>query len=410
LTEIKQTLQCFAVEATVQQRTGSGVLGSVSADLEALLKGRETMPGDLGAGDRAPGWTPETKGYSGEGTGPDGGGWPSLHLFTARAGGPAMNLHSLSRGRRARRAATVAVGLLAGAALFNLRLARAAEARNPPRGRFVEAGGVALHYVESGTGPVLVLLHGNGSMTGDFASSGLIARAARRHRVIAFDRPGFGYSTRPRGRPMGAAAQARLIWAALDRIGVGRAVVLGHSWGASVAVAMALGAPERVAGLVLVSGYYYPTPRLDAALLGAPGVPVAGDVLSWTVGPGIARAIWPGLMRAIFAPAREPAKFRLFPKELALRPSQLRAAGVESGLLVPTAARMAGRYGALRMPVAVVAGEGDRIVDTRRQSVRLHRRLRRSRLTVVPGAGHMVHQTHTGAVLAAVEEVAGQGG
>ncbi len=321
-----------------------------------------------------------------------------------------MNLHSLSRGRRARRAATVAVGLLAGAALFNLRLARAAEARNPPRGRFVEAGGVALHYVESGTGPVLVLLHGNGSMTGDFASSGLIARAARRHRVIAFDRPGFGYSTRPRGRPMGAAAQARLIWAALDRIGVGRAVVLGHSWGASVAVAMALGAPERVAGLVLVSGYYYPTPRLDAALLGAPGVPVAGDVLRWTVGPWIAQAIWPGLMRAIFAPAREPAKFRLFPKELALRQSQLRAAGVESGLLVPTAARMAGSYGALRMPVAVVAGEGDRIVDTRRQSVRLHRRLRRSRLTVVPGAGHMVHQTHTGAVLAAVEEVAGQGG
>jgi pimeloyl-ACP methyl ester carboxylesterase len=71
---------------------------------------------------------------------------------------------------------------------------------------------------------------------------------------------------------------------------------------------------------------------------------------------------------------------------------------------------MAGRYGALRMPVAVVAGEGDRIVDPRRQSVRLHRRLRRSRLTVVPGAGHMVHQTHTGAVLAAVEEVAEQGG
>jgi pimeloyl-ACP methyl ester carboxylesterase len=321
-----------------------------------------------------------------------------------------MQVFPVSHLARPRVLVPASAGLLAGAALLNLSLTRRAEARHPPRGRFVEVGGVRLHYVEAGAGPVLVLLHGNGSMTGDFASSGLIARAARRHRVIAFDRPGFGHSTRPWGRPMGAAAQAGFIWAALDRIGVGRAVVLGHSWGASVAVAMGLAAPERVAGLVLVSGYYFPTARVDALLLAAPGVPVLGDVVRWTAGPWVARAIWPGLMRAIFAPAREPAKFRLFPKSMALRPSQLRAVGVESGLMVPTAARMARRYGDLRMPVAVVAGAGDRIVDPARQSARLHRRLPRSRLTVVPGAGHMVHQTHTDAVLDAVSALAARAG
>lgn len=319
-------------------------------------------------------------------------------------------MQPFSFSRPSRPAVLAAAAFVGAAALLNLRLTRHAEARNPPSGRFVTIDGARLHYEDVGTGPVLVLLHGNGSMTTDFASSGLIAQAARRHRVIAFDRPGYGHSSRPWGRPLGAMAQARLLWAALDRLGVGQAVVLGHSWGASVAVAMALAAPDRVAGLALVSGYYFPTARVDAALMAAPGIPVAGDLFRWTLAPALARLIWPGLMRAIFAPARMPRKFRQFPREMALRPSQLRAAGVEAGLLVPTAARTAGRYRDLLMPVAVVAGAGDRIVDPARQSVRLHRQLPRSRLTVIRGAGHMVHQTHTGAVLAAVEELSARAG
>ena len=94
-----------------------------------------------------------------------------------------------------------AAGVLAaaaGAALLNHWLARKAERRNPPRGRFIKVQGVRLHYVERGTGPALVLLHGNGSMIEDFQSSGLIELAARKYRVIAFDRPGFGHSDRPR--------------------------------------------------------------------------------------------------------------------------------------------------------------------------------------------------------------------
>jgi pimeloyl-ACP methyl ester carboxylesterase len=92
---------------------------------------------------------------------------------------------------------------------------------------------------------------------------------------------------------------------------------------------------------------------------------------------------------------------------MALRPSQLRAAAEESALMVPQASGLSGRYRALAMPVAVVAGEADRLVDARRQSGRLSRVLGQGRLTLVPGAGHMVHQTHTEAVLAAVEEMAG---
>ena len=163
-------------------------------------------------------------------------------------------------------------------ALVNRRLARNAENDNPPAGQFLEIGGVRLHYVERGAGAPLVLLHGNGSMIQDFESSGLIDLAARNYRVIVFDRPGFGHSDRPRHVVWTPAAQAELINSALERLGVAHAIVLGHSWGASVAVALALKYPTLVQGLVLASGYYYPTFRPDVVAVSGPAVPLVGDV------------------------------------------------------------------------------------------------------------------------------------
>jgi pimeloyl-ACP methyl ester carboxylesterase len=266
--------------------------------------------------------------------------------------------------------------------------------------------GVRLHYADIGDGPPLVLLHGNGSMIEDFASSGLLQRAALHYRVIAFDRPGFGHSTRPRHRVWSAEAQADLIHAALGRLGVSRALVLGHSWGASVAVGLALRDPRSVMGLVLASGYHFPTMRIDAVLLSALALPVAGDLVRHTAAPVLARLIWPLLLGKIFGPAPVPRKFRGFPREMAVRPSQLRAAAAESALLLPAASAAAKNYDRLKMPVMIVAGAGDRLVDPDAQSRRLHREIRGSRLRMVHGAGHMVHQTHTEAVLSAVHEVA----
>ena len=81
-------------------------------------------------------------------------------------------------------------------------------------------------------------------MIQDFESSGLIDLAAQNYRVIVFDRPGFGYSDRPRNVVWTPTAQAELINGALHRLGVSHAIVLGHSWGASVAVALALKYPN----------------------------------------------------------------------------------------------------------------------------------------------------------------------
>jgi pimeloyl-ACP methyl ester carboxylesterase len=297
--------------------------------------------------------------------------------------------------------------VLAVSALVNRHLAKKAEHDNPPTGKFLEVSGVRLHYVERGSGEPLVLLHGNGSMVQDFESSGLVDLAAKNHRVVIFDRPGFGHSDRPRNVVWTPDAQAELIKRALERLGISRAIVLGHSWGASVAVALALKFPQLVSGLVLASGYYYPTLRPDVVALSAPAVPVAGDVLGHTLSPVISRLMWPLMMAQIFGPRTVPAKFAGFPKEMALRPSQIRASAEESALMIPDAFHFRDQYANLSMPVAIIAGEEDRLIDIDKQSARLHSEVSQSRFHRVPGAGHMIHQTATSRVMAAINEVAG---
>ena len=234
-------------------------------------------------------------------------------------------------------ASAVAITALAATALVNRYLAKKAERDNPPTGRFLKVNGVRVHYVERGAGDPIVLLHGNGSMIQDFESSGLMDLAAKDYRVIVFDRPGFGHSSRPRSVLWTPDAQAELMHVALAQLGVSNAVVLGHSWGASVAVAMALKYPGLVRGLVLGSGYYYPTLRPDVALMAAPSLPFVGDILSHTFSPLLSRAMWPLMMAKIFGPRPVPRKFGAFPKEMALRPSQIRASAAESALMIPDA-------------------------------------------------------------------------
>jgi pimeloyl-ACP methyl ester carboxylesterase len=324
--------------------------------------------------------------------------------------------HHLSKGPFATPANTpqlVATGAaafvtaLAISALINRYTAKRAERNNPPMGKFVKVRGLRFHYIDHGEGEPLVLLHGNASMIQDFASSGLIDSAARRYRVIVFDRPGFGYSDRPRRTIWTPEAQADLIHEALMQIGISRATVLGHSWGSSVAAALALKYPSFVGALVLASGYYYPTLRSDVVYLSTPALPVIGDIVSHTISPILGRLMWPLFMRKLFGPAPMPLKFSGFPREMALRPSQIRASAAESALMIPDAFAMSKDYGNLKMPVVIIAGEEDRLIDIDSQSARLHRDVPHSALHRVPGVGHMVHQTATDLVMAAIDEAAG---
>jgi pimeloyl-ACP methyl ester carboxylesterase len=287
-------------------------------------------------------------------------------------------------------------------ALLNRWLSRRAEERNQPAGHFITVKGVRLHYVDRGTGTPLVLLHGNGSMIEDFQSSGLIDLAADKYRVIAFDRPGFGHSVRPRGTVWTPQAQADVIAAALKKLGVSNAIVLGHSWGTLVAISLALKYPREVQGLILASGYYYANARADALLFSPPAIPLVGDLLSHTISPLLARLLWPLLLNKIFGPNTVPAKFNNFPVEMAVRPTQLRAAAAESALMIPAAISLGKSYAGLKMPVIIVAGEEDRFIEVE-QSYKLNQEIPDSVLRPIPASGHMVHQTATAELLLAVD-------
>jgi pimeloyl-ACP methyl ester carboxylesterase len=182
--------------------------------------------------------------------------------------------------------------------------------------------------------------------------------------------------------------------------------VLGHSWGTLVAIALALDHPREVQALILASGYYYPNARADVLILSAPAIPLIGDLLSHTVAPLASRLLWPLLLRKIFGPNSVPSKFARFPTEMAVRPSQLRAAAAESGLMIPAAGKLRHGYRQLKMPVVIVASAKDRFVENE-QSRRLHREIPDSVLRSIPRTGHMVHQTATTEIISAIDIAAG---
>jgi pimeloyl-ACP methyl ester carboxylesterase len=190
----------------------------------------------------------------------------------------------------------------------------------------------------------------------------------------------------------------------LAQLGVEQAMIYGHSWGTLVAVALGLEFPALVRGLILGSGYYFPTLRADTFLLSPPAIPVIGDAMRYTISPLLARAILPGMIRQVFQPAPVPERFeRQFPKPLMLRPSQLRAAAEDAALMPPSVMELERYYRDLTMPVTIITGADDQISDVGRQSARLHRELPHSEFIALPGLGHMIHHLAPKAVADAID-------
>jgi len=146
---------------------------------------------------------------------------------------------------------------------------------------------------------------------------------------------------------------------------------------------------------------------MDVVLSSPNAIPGIGDALRHTISPPLARLMLPAGIRAMFAPASVPERFdRLFPKELMVRPIQLRASAEDAALMPPSAMELQEHYRDLKLPVVILTGGDDQIADVGRQSKRLHEEIPQSEFIALPGLGHMVHHLAPDQVIKAIDRAA----
>lgn len=283
------------------------------------------------------------------------------------------------------------------------------EAGYPAAGRFVAADGARLHIQELGPAdaPPIVLLHGASGNLGDMRIV-LGERLAQRYRVILVDRPGHGWSDRPDGRADASPArQAELIHQALLKIGVKRSLLLGHSWSGALATAYTLAYPEAVSGLILLAPVTHPWPGGIGWINDLVAMPVIGPLVAHTlIMPAGYFLLTPGAA-AVFRPQSPPPDYvARTGAAIVLRPSEFIANAQDLAGLKEFVRAQVPRYGAIACPVAIVAGDIDPIVYTDIHSRAIARQLPHASLTVLPGIGHMVHDSATDAVVQAIDKVA----
>ncbi|WP_126426867.1 alpha/beta fold hydrolase [Brevibacillus marinus] len=280
------------------------------------------------------------------------------------------------------------------------------EKRYPPNGQFVTVDGYKLHYLEKGTGKPVVFLHGGVLSADDFADV-LELTARQGYRAIAFDRPGYGHSERPRKEAVTPAVQARLIHDALQQLGVEKPVLVGHSWSGVLVLTYALLYPADVAGIVTLGGAMYkegyPAENGDP-LSQVVTTPVIGSVLLHTLLHPLGSTLADGMLTATFAPEPVPADYRKRTKALLLRPEAFRANREDVLAFPPAAQAVSARYKEIQQPVVIVVGAQDPF-GTIAQAERLHREIPHSQLLVLPAAAHMIPQHHPEQVVEAVNRI-----
>lgn len=329
--------------------------------------------------------------------------------------------------RLARKALTVSalvagVGAAVTGGLAASRTAKA-EAAYPPIGQFVTTAGGRVHYVQAGSGPDVILLHGAGGNLREFTFD-LIARLKDDYRVTAFDRPGHGYTDRVPGVDKSAFAtegdspadQVAMLREAAAALGITRPIVAGHSYGGAVAMAWAVAdldadTPQNAGAVVSFAGVSMPWPGAlgwyytvnGSALGGATIVPlISAFVPGKTVDDAIA---------ATFAPQEEPPGYAShIGAPLTLRVDSFRANTRQVNTLYPHVVAMVDRYPELTLPIEIIHGTADTTVPISVHPERLVEIVQSARLTPLPGIGHMPHQADPQAAVDAIGRAAARAG
>lgn len=300
----------------------------------------------------------------------------------------------------------VLVVAICATALIALLRARLAEQNFPPTGQFVMIGQTRVQYRQLGSGPDLVLIHGSSGNIRDF-DFGLMDALSKTYRVTAFDRPGLGYSDAIQDPSI--AAQVALFRAAADQLGIHNPLVVGQSYGGSLALEWGL--EGGAAGLVLISSPSLPWPGLLD-----PWYRLTVTAIGSAVGPWVAAAFVPksyvdASVAAIFAPNPVPDGYiEKIGSALTTRPWSLAANASQINALRAQLVPMEPRYPGLDLAIELVHGDADTIVPLTIHSLPLSKLLPNAHLTILPGIGHMPHHAALPQVLTAIDTAARRAG
>jgi pimeloyl-ACP methyl ester carboxylesterase len=289
--------------------------------------------------------------------------------------------------------------LAAALVLFSVFLGRKVERALPPQGQWLEVEGQRVHYRELGAGPAIVLVHGLGGQLRNFDYLPL-QELARSFRLVLVDRPGSGHSPRRDDAQAQLPAQARLLAGFIRALHLPQPPLLvGHSLGGAVALGVALQEPASLAGLALLAPLTHTVPEPPAPFrpLVIPR-PWLRRLYAYTLAIPLSIANSRKVLAFIFAP--EPAP-RDFPMRggglLGLRPKAFHATSTDLCALGQHLPAQQKRYGELRLPLHVLYGDGDLVLDWKLHGQGLADQVPQARLELIAGAGHMLPVTQPAA-------------
>jgi pimeloyl-ACP methyl ester carboxylesterase len=280
---------------------------------------------------------------------------------------------------------------LGGLAFFSAWTARQVEKRLPPHGRFIDVDGARIHYLDEGSGQTLLLIHGLAGQTRVFTHS-LLDRLKRDYRVVILDRPGSGYSSRPSRASATIGAQAHTIARFVEALGLERPLVVGHSLGGAIALALALNHPEQVAGLALLAPLTHVEEEVPPLFRGlAIRSPLLRGLVGWTSAIPLSIRNRNFVLETAFGPQPIAADYGMLGGGLLnLRPHSFINASRDLMASMEDLAHMQERYRHLTIPVGVLFGTGDRLLDPAKHGATMATKVVGLDLELIEGGGHMV--------------------
>lgn len=258
---------------------------------------------------------------------------------------------------------------------------------------FITVDGLSVRYIESGSGPTVVLIHGNAGSAEDF-EFGTANILSSSYHVIAVDRPGHGRSDRPKRKAASVDYQARLLNDVLTSLGVTRPVLVGHSWGAALALSYALQYPREISGLVLLAPAAYPDPGESSLLHALTKPPLLGDIALIAGKSVLGKHVLRATLERAFYPQPVPRGYLDLVAASWLGRRQLKAYLDDESSLNASLKKLSKSYSEIDVPVVIVTGDLDQIVSARDNAYRLKAAITNARLITLKDTGHEIPQTH----------------